>query len=188
MILIVGSINRLECEIGYLLASQGISIRALVLNPSNSAWIERLKNYGATLAIGDLHDPIFVADTYVGVNGVICSPIVLSPGLRNVDQQGISNLIDAARDADVLRFVYISFLNQPESNFSSGQPRSLVEQCLIESGIPYTILHAGHYPPPIFGSRGQPIGQISVQNLARLAIQALENPVQCNIVVEVTSQ
>jgi uncharacterized protein YbjT (DUF2867 family) len=190
MILVVGSMDALEYEICFILASQGISIRALILNTSDPAWAERLKNYGATLAWGDLQDPIFLADAYVGVNGVICSLVVLSPdqqngtGQRNGDLNGIKNLIDTAKDADLLRFVYISFLNRQDLIFPSEKEKPAAEQYLIASGKPYTILHAGHYPSQAFGAGVQRINRISTRDLAWVAVKILENPAQHNTILE----
>jgi len=126
----------------------------------------------------------------MGVNGVICSPIALSSDqggethLRKVDLIGVINLIDAAKDADVLRFVYISLSNNLDLSFPPGKGKQVIEQRLFESGIPYTILHAGDYQSQVFGAGTQPISWISIKDLARLATQSLENPAQRNAVVE----
>jgi len=181
MILVAGSTDMLGGEICYILASQGKSIRALVLDTSDPAWVERLKNFGATLALGDLHDPFFLADTFVGVNEVICSPVALFSGppgethTRNVDLAGFISLIHAAKEADVLRFVYISYSPNPDLSFLLLKETQDIEQRLIDSGIPYTILHAGEYP-----SQPESVSQSSIKELARLATQALEDPARCN--------
>ena len=181
MILVVGSIDALKYEICFILASQGISIRALMLNPSNPVVVERLKNYGTTLAFGDLQDPIFLADAYLGVNGVICSLSGLSsdqrygPDLINGDLIGMMNLIDAAKNADVLRFVYISFSYNQDLNIPFRKGRQVVEQHLIDSGIPYTILYAGDNQAQIPCTCDQVINRISTTDLAWLAVKNLEN-------------
>jgi hypothetical protein len=187
MILVAGPTNQLGYEICYILASQGKSIRALVLDTSDPVWVERLKNFGATLAKGDLNDPVFLADAYVGVHEVICSPIDVpfeQPGgnhFKNLAQPGVLALMDAAKQAGVVRFVYLSFSNNASNNTDRGFPpgKQAIEQSLIESGIPYTILYAGEYR-----SQVQPVSQISSKDLARLATQALENPALRNTVVD----
>jgi hypothetical protein len=186
MILVAGPTNELNYEICYILASQGKSIRALVLDSSDLAWVERLKDFGATLAVGDLFDPVFLADAYVGVDGVICSPMPLpypgQPGesrFRNIELAGVLALIDAAKAAEVSCFVYLSLLKHADSGLPSEKGKQRIEQRLMESGLAYTILHAGE-----FSSQGQPAGRMPARDLARLATQALENPALRNEVVE----
>jgi uncharacterized protein YbjT (DUF2867 family) len=190
MILVAGPTNELGCEICYILASQGKSIRALVLDTSDLAWVERLKNFGAILAAGDLYDPVFLADAYVGVDAVICSPLALpyndQPGenrFRNFELAGVLALMDAAKAADVSRFVYLSFSNQAEPGMPSGKGKQRIEQRLMESGLPYTIFHTGDYP-----AEAQTVSRVSPRDLARLATQALENPALRNSVVELGMQ
>ena len=189
MILVAGPTNELGWEICYLLASQGKSIRALVLDTSDLAWVERLKNFGATLAVGDLYDPVFLADAYVGVDAVICSPLALpfgQPGetrFRNIELAGVMALMDAAKAAEVSRFVYLSFLNQADPGLFSEKGKQRIEQRLMESGLPYTIFRTGDYP-----SEAHAVSRVSPRDLARLATQALENPALRNSVVELGMQ
>jgi uncharacterized protein YbjT (DUF2867 family) len=183
MILVAGSTNELGCEICYSLASQGISIRALVTAHSDPAWVERLKNFGATLAIGDPHDPLFLSDACIGINRVICSPMVVAGGRQEeaLDLSGALALIDEAREADIQRFVLISF------SLSEGKEKPVIEQHLVESGVPYTIFQAGSYPAPDPGVGVQPAGRNSYKDLARLVTQCLRNPAQRNAVIDLAA-
>jgi hypothetical protein len=87
MILVAGPVNELGYEICHIMASQGKSIRTLVLDSSDLAWAERLKNFGATMEVGDLYDPVFLADACVGVEAVICSPILLPYNSQPVESR-----------------------------------------------------------------------------------------------------
>ena len=163
---------------------------ALVLDTSEFAWVERLKDYGATLVLSDLHDPNLLADAFLGVYEVICSPIPLPSGWKgdthrkNVDLTGVMNLIDAAKDAEVPRFLYISFSKNMGMDTPTRKRHQVIEHSLIKSGIPYTILQTCDYPSQVSGSRAQPTSRISIKELARLATQALTNPAQRNAIVE----
>jgi uncharacterized protein YbjT (DUF2867 family) len=185
MIMVAGPTNELGWEICYFLASQGKSIRALVLDTSDLTWVDRLKNFGATLAVGDLYDPIFIADAFVGVHEVICSSLALAfdqsgeTRFRNIDLTGVMALIDAAKEADVLRFVYLSLSGSAGESRLSGKAKQRIEQRLVESGVPYTILHAGD-----FYAQPQPESRMALKDLARLATDALDNPGLRNAVVE----
>jgi uncharacterized protein YbjT (DUF2867 family) len=186
MILVAGSSEILEYEICFTLASQGISIRALILNHHDPAWVECLKNFGAMLALGDLQDLDFLSDLYLGVRAVICSPVFLSTG--QLDLIGMLNLIDTAAAAGVLRFVYISFADENGGSCEEAKTRQAIEKGIIRSGVRYTILQAGDHLSSLIGSAGNSFHKERIKELARLVTQVLKEPALENTSVMLSDQ
>ena len=151
-----------------------------MVNHPDPGWIEYLKNYGATPLAGDLRDPIFLSDLFLGVNAVIISPIFLPTG--KIGQIGIFNLINEATITGVLRLVFLSFADPHEENIA--QDKTNIEQWIIKSGVSYTILHAGVHPDLVNGSITQPNRQAMIKDLARWVTCALQDPQQLNAIVE----
>jgi NADH dehydrogenase len=60
-----------------------------------------------------------------------------------VDHVGNRNLIDAARDAGIRQFIFVSALTANEASpVPISRAKALTEKYLRESGVPYTILSA----------------------------------------------
>lgn len=185
MILMVGPIDRLTCEISYLLATRGVSIRVIALENPALELVERLKANGATFAVGSLLDPLFLADACMGINGVICAP-----GTGSMDHQtrvsfsvetvaSLQKLIDAAMDADVPRFVYIVPAEQDLSR-ADREEEQAIEHWLRESSMPCSILHRKAALFSDAGSFSEADDRVSIEAFARLAARALADPDQQN--------
>jgi NADH dehydrogenase len=63
--------------------------------------------------------------------------------LRRVDVQGTKNLADAAADAGIRRFFYVSHLGADRASaFPVMKAKGIAEEHIRQSGVPYTILRA----------------------------------------------
>ena len=118
MILIVGSTGLVGNEICTQLAAQKIPFRALVRKDSAPEKVNHLKSLGAEIVVGDLKEPASLADACEGVEKVISTAsctFTMREGdsIETVDRQGQLNLVEAAKNAHVKRFVFISFVNNP---------------------------------------------------------------------------
>jgi uncharacterized protein YbjT (DUF2867 family) len=114
VILVVGGTGELGGRVVRLLRQQAEDVRCLV-RPGTSA--ESLEAAGAEIVRGDLtqHDSLPAA--VAGVDTVIATATAIArrlagvkgPSIREVDEVGMSALVDAADQAGVRRFVYLSY-------------------------------------------------------------------------------
>jgi uncharacterized protein YbjT (DUF2867 family) len=207
MILVVGSTGMVGTEICRLLTSQGMPLRAMVRESSEPAKVERLRDLGAKIVMGNLSDPGSLKAACQGAEAVICTvsamPFCYKPGvndIQSVDFEGVNNLIDAARASGVKQFIYTSFSGNLDRDFPLHNAKRAVEQHLKDSGLVYTILRPGMFmevwlspavgfdaanaKATVYGSGDQPIAWIAIQDVARFAVECLTNPAARNSVLE----
>jgi uncharacterized protein YbjT (DUF2867 family) len=157
MILVVGATGLLggmitrqlldnEKEVRILVRENSFADEMAVVGLGTPADI--LINAGAQPVYGDLKDRPSLDEACRNVTTVITTAnSVLRSGedtIESVDLKGTHNLIDAAREAGVQRFIYVSVLGADvESPNSLGQAKALCETRLQKSGMDYTILQPG---------------------------------------------
>lgn len=113
MILVVGGAGELGARVVRLLAEQGHDVRCLVRPQTDDA---ALRRFGATVVRGDLTEPPSLPAACDGIDTVVASVTAMGRRLagagrgsiREVDLVGMSALIDAADQARVRRFVFVS--------------------------------------------------------------------------------
>jgi uncharacterized protein YbjT (DUF2867 family) len=207
MILVAGATGMVGSEICRLLASKGMPVRAMVRESSEPAKVNRLKDLGAKVVTGNLCDPNSLKAACQGTEAVICTvsamPFCYKPGvndIQSVDLEGVNNLIEAARAAGVKQFIYTSFSGNLDRDFPLRNAKREVEKHLKESGLVYTILRpsmfmevwlspavgfdAANAKATIYGSGDQPIAWITVQDVARFAVESLTQAAARNKVLE----
>jgi uncharacterized protein YbjT (DUF2867 family) len=114
VIFVVGGTGELGGRVVKLLREQGHVVRCLVRPGSDG---EELRSRGAEIVSGDLANHASLAGACEGAGTVVATATVIgrrlagarSPSIREVDQDGMSALVDAAEAASVERFVYVSF-------------------------------------------------------------------------------
>jgi uncharacterized protein YbjT (DUF2867 family) len=114
MILLCGGTGLLGSRIAQRLAERSLGFRALVRPHTDASALERL---GAEIFRGDLRDPATLPAAVTGVQTVISTANAISRvlggktdlTLRDVDDRGNANLVRAAEEAGVERFVFLSF-------------------------------------------------------------------------------
>jgi len=206
MILVVGATGLLGSEICGQLAARGKHIRALARATSDPVKVDRLRAFGAEIAVGDLRDPASLAAACRGVSAVITTasalPFAYQPDVntpRTTDQEGALSLISAASAAGAQHFVYTSFpiTNRP---FPLQDAKRAVEAGLRSSGLTHTILQPTYfsevwlgpaigfdYPnrkATIYGDGTNAISWISYGDVARFAVAALSNPAALDATLE----
>lgn len=195
MNLVVGSTGLLGGMIARRLQGSGTPLRVLVR--SGSTDLE-----GAEAVQGDLKDRASLDAACRGVTTVITSANSAQRGgednVSTVDTEGNIALIDAARQAGVRRFVFVSAAAVDEASpVPLFAAKARAERHLRESGMEWTII-APHifmdvWFPMIIGSAlgaGQPValvggGQrrhsfIAVEDVAAFAVAAVDNPAAAN--------
>ena len=191
-LLIVGATGTLGRQIARHALDEGYQVRCLVRSFQRAAF---LREWGAELVRGNLCSPESLAPAFAGVTAVIDAATARPTdalSIRQVDWDGKLNLIQAARDAAVERYVFFSILNSEKfPNVPLMDVKRCTELYLEESGLNYTTLKAcgfmqgliGQYAIPILENQavwvtGQtaPTAYMNTQDIARFAIQALRLP------------
>lgn len=152
MILMCGATGDLGGRIVRLLGARGESVRALV-RPATDA--TRLQEAGVEVVRGDLCDVASLGPALAGIDTVVTTANANRPGL---DTTGNQNLIRAAEQAAVSRFVYVSAAGMSPQMARTGPLMAgkwQAEQALRASTMPSVIVRPDMFQeawlgPPLF--------------------------------------
>jgi NADH dehydrogenase len=203
MILVVGATGRVGGRIAHRLLADGRPVRVLIRPGSDH---QSLIDAGAEPVIGDLKDPASLRAACDGMKSIITTANAAGRGgddtLDTVDDQGNRNLIEAATEAAVERFVFTSVLgSDPNSPAPLVRAKGMSEERLRASGMVYTItqadVHMDLMIPLVVGapmSRGEPVrvvGEgrrkhsfVAQQDVAAFTVAALEHPAAKNQTIQ----
>jgi uncharacterized protein YbjT (DUF2867 family) len=208
MILVVGSTGFLGEAICHKLAKQGHKVRALVRASSNPETLQRLAASGVETVLGDLRQPETLGPACWGVQAVISTATTTARQdegntIPETDQQGQLNLVAAAKEAGVGKFVFISYSGNIDAGRKPSpltQAKRSVEEAVKLSGMAYTILRPSYfmevwlspaigfdYPnakATIYGEGKNKISWISIQDVAEMTVLALDHLPAQNKVIE----
>jgi NADH dehydrogenase len=205
MILVAGSTGYLGGEISRRLAASGELVRGLVRSTSDPQAVARLREAGVETVEGDLRDRASLDAALEGVDTVISTATTTrsrqeGESIESTDQQGQLNLVEAARDAGVNRFIFVSYSGQLGTDDPLTIAKRTVEQRVRESGMTYTILRPSVFmeswlspafgfdyanaQATIYGSGESKISWISLGDVAEFAIRALVDPKAENATLE----
>ena len=142
LVLVVGATGALGRPVVRLLRERGVAVRALNRHPAQAADLAAL---GAELVQGDLIDPGSLRRACAGVTSVLaCAHGILGRGRwrsEAVDDKGHRSLIEAAREARVGRFVYVSGHGvRADHPIDFFRTKHRIEQVLAASGLEHAIL------------------------------------------------
>src|SRR3712207_142674 len=154
MILVVGATGVVGGMITRRLLDKDKEVRVLVRRDSPSSQLvqqglttsaEELIEAGAQPVHGDLRNRASLDAALEGVEAVITTANSAMRGgadnPQSVDLEGNRNLIEAARDASVEHFIFVSLLGaDPHNPAPFVQAKAQSEAALRESGMEYTIL------------------------------------------------
>ena len=134
-VLSVGAAGNVAGLVVRALVERGVKVRALV---RKSEQVAEAKRRGATeVAVGDLADLESLRAAVQGVDGVFHVGPVFAP---NEIQMG-QNMLQAAAQAGVRKFVFSSVIHPILSKLPNHAAKARVEEALINSDLDYTILH-----------------------------------------------
>ena len=203
--LLVGATGLLGPEICQRLMSAGHRVRALVRSTADAGKRAALHALGVELVEGDLKDTASLARACGGVQAVIStasSTLSRQEGdsIESVDHRGQLALVEAARQAGVDRFVFVSFRENPRIQFPLTVAKRAVERALKSSGMAYTVIQASYFMEVwltpalgfdaangkvrLYGDGSQPISWISYKDVARAAAAAIIEGTGRHMVVE----
>lgn len=152
-ILVTGGTGFVGAKVVHALRAQERAVRVLVRNPSRG---EQAAAWGAELAVGDTTDPESLRRALDGCTHVVHLVAIIRgrpEDFERVMTQGTEDLVAAAREAGVERFVLMSALGTGEPTAATVpyyRAKWAMEQAVQASGLEHTIFR----PSFVFGSDG----------------------------------
>jgi uncharacterized protein YbjT (DUF2867 family) len=201
MYLVVGATGLLGSEICARLRKGGEKVTALVRSTAKSDSLSRLRDAGVTLVTGDLKDIASLREACRGIAYIVSTASSTfsrqdGDSIETVDLKGQSSLVDAAQDAGIKHFTFISIPRFVTLASPLTRAKSAVEEKLVNSGLPYTILAANYFMEVwlspavgfdfrnnravIFGNGKQMMSWISYEDVAEFAVRAATTPAARN--------
>jgi uncharacterized protein YbjT (DUF2867 family) len=146
-VLVIGGTGMLGSQVVHRLIARGKRVRALVRPTSQT---EKLLAAGVELAAGDLLAPETLLRALDGVDAVVTSAAGYTRHTEGdtieTDGTGNLNLVDAAAEVGVRRFVLTSILNCHETpDVPHFWAKKLAEDALAERGVPFVALRPGAF-------------------------------------------
>jgi uncharacterized protein YbjT (DUF2867 family) len=182
------------------LPAAGLSVRALVRNPSDTDK-SSLASRGITLIRGDMTDTRSLEDACRDVDAIVAAATAVSsgPSIRAVDREANLQLVKLAERAQVKRFVFLSFPPIATACALQDAKRD-VERALAASPLSWVVFQAGFFmeawlsakfgfvptasQATVFGEGIRPISWISVQDVAEAILTALVRGEPTNTIVQ----
>ena len=195
MVLVVGATGLVGSEVCQRLIRRGEPVKALVRATSSKEKTEALRASGVELCVGDLKDPQSIVAACRGVNAVIStasSILTRQPGdsIESVDAAGQLNLVNAAKGANVGRFLFVSFRRPPSISFPLSDAKEQVENAV--TSLNFTVIQASWFmevwlspalgfdyvnaAARIYGPGTSPISWVSSRDVAEICAVALRHP------------
>jgi len=195
-LLIIGGTGTLGRQVVLQALTKGYQVRCLVRNFRKASF---LKEWGAELVYGDLTRPETIPPCLKGITAVIDASTSRASeleSLKKVDWEGKLCLIEAAKVANVQRFIFFSAQNVEQfKNIPLMKVKNGIEIKLKESGIPYTIFRlTGFYQGlieqyaipilenlPIWVTNEKTyISYMDTQDIAKFCLRSLQIPQTTN--------
>jgi uncharacterized protein YbjT (DUF2867 family) len=195
-LLIIGGTGTLGRQIVLQALTKGYPVRCLVRNFQKASF---LKEWGVELVYGDLSRPETIPPCLKGITAVIdasTSRVNELNSLKKVDWEGKLCLIDAAKAANIQRFIFFSAQNVEQfSTIPLMKVKNGIEIKLKQSNLPYTIFRLPgfyqglieQYAIPILENlpiwvtnENTAISYMDTQDIAKFCLRALQIPQTTN--------
>ena len=208
MILVTGATGFIGRALIRQLSESGHPLRALIRPSRRSPRLP--KGVPVEVAVVSMADTRGLRAALNGVDVIFHLAGAESQGrnadLRVTDIEGTRNLVEAAKDAGIQHFIYVSHIGAARaSGYPVFKAKGIAEEFIRHSGIPYTILRSSivfgpedHFTsglarmvrsaPGIFfipGGGRTVVQPLWVEDLVACLIWSLENPATMNQVLEV---
>ena len=173
MILVTGATGFIGPKVVHALRERGHQVRALVRDRSRAG---ELNAWGVELVEGDVTKPETLGAAVAGAETVVHLVAILQGRPEDFEQvmtQGTRNLVAAAKDAGVGRFVLMSALGASEEtarDIPYYRAKLAMEHAVEESEMPYVIFR----PSFVFGRGGGALP--TFMSLARAPVTPIVGP------------
>jgi uncharacterized protein YbjT (DUF2867 family) len=206
-VLVTGGTGFIGPHVVHALRAKEIPVRALVRDPSRA---QRLGAWGAELVRGDVTDPSSLRAACAGCDAVIHLVAIITgrpADFERVMAQGTRDLVAAAQDAGVGRFVLASALGLEERTKDSVpyfRAKWEMERAVKASGVDHvifrpsfvfgkdggvlpTFVRLARFAPvtPVVGPGTQRLQPIWVDDVAEYYVHALDQPGVANRTFEI---
>jgi len=203
-VLVVGATGFLGMEICGELVNTKRKVKGLVRSSSDPTKVYALQQMGVETVTGDMKDVASLNNAFKKVSAVISTASSTfsrqeGDSIESVDNTGQLNVIEAAKNASIKQFIFISF-NAMSQEFPLQTAKRKAEKHLIESEMNYTILRPTFFmevwlspaigfdfpnsKATIYGEGKNKISWISRKDVAAFAVASLDNPLAMNSVFE----
>jgi uncharacterized protein YbjT (DUF2867 family) len=197
-VLVTGPTGFIGPHVVHALRARDVHVRALVRDAGRAS---RLRAWGAELAVGDVTDTASLRGAVAGVDAVVHLVSIIKGSHADFERimvQGTRDLVAAAREAGVRRFVLTSALGLDERTkdrvpyfaakweMESAVKASGLEHVIFrpsfvfgkDGGVLPTFVRLARFAPvtPIVGPGTQRLQPIWVEDLAEYYARALELP------------
>lgn len=197
-VLVTGPTGFIGPHVVHALRARELPVRALVRDPGRGA---RLTAWGAELAAGDVTDPSSLHAALAGVDTVVHLVAIIKGShadFERVMAQGTRNLVAAANEAGVRRFVLMSALGLDERTKdrvpyfvakwemeiavkASGLEHVILRPSFVfgkDGGVLPTFVRLARFAPvtPIVGAGTQRLQPIWIDDLAGYVAAAVDAP------------
>jgi uncharacterized protein YbjT (DUF2867 family) len=149
-VVIAGGHGQIALRLERLLSARGDQVRGLVRNPDH---FDDVSAAGAQPVLVDLEDDVDIGPAVAGADAVVfaagAGPGSGEPRKRTMDLGGAVKLIDAAKGAEISRYVIVSSMGADHPEAASGTFRVYLEakadadRALRESRLDYTVVRPG---------------------------------------------
>jgi NADH dehydrogenase len=205
-VLLTGGTGFIGPHVAHALRARDVPLRALVRKPVHAS---RLTAWGVELSTGDVTDPASLRAACEGVDTVVHLVAIIKgrpADFESVMEQGTRNVVAAAQEAGVRRFVLASALGLDERSKDAVPyfgAKWQMEEAVRESGLEHvifrpsfvfgrdggvlpTFVRLARYAPltPIIGAGTQRLQPIWVEDLAEYYALAVSEPAATNRIFE----
>jgi NADH dehydrogenase len=149
VILVVGATGSVGGGVCQALCGQKKPVRAMVRETSDPERVTWLEELGAEVVRGELRDPASLGRACKGIGTVVSGATTITSlgtdSISAVDRDGQKALVDAAADAGVGHFIYVSYTRNVNTDDPLTEAKRAVEEQLRGSGMAYTILRPSFF-------------------------------------------
>jgi NADH dehydrogenase len=206
-VLVTGATGFIGPHVAHALRARELPVRALVRDPKRAA---RLAAWGVELVHGDVADVTSLRGALAGVDSVVHLVAIIKGSRADFERvmtQGTRDVVEAAREAGVRRFVLASALGVDERSKDAVPyfgAKWEMERAVKDSGLEYvifrpsfvfgkdggvlpTFVRLARFAPvtPIIGPGTQRLQPIWVEDVAEYYTRAIDLPAAANRTFEI---
>ncbi|WP_433268243.1 NmrA/HSCARG family protein [Micromonospora vinacea] len=189
-VLVIGATGRQGGAVADLLLQHGHDVTAYVRTPESPP-AQALSAAGARLVVGDLGDPVALADAAHGVDAVFGLSVPFGSGGKDEEVTQGRLLVDAAAEAHLVYSSVRGADRMVETDIDHADSKQHIEAYLRKQQIRATVLGPVYFMENVLNtgfsrltdgvlanplSPGKPLDQVTVRDIAGLAVHAIEHP------------